>query len=63
MLEPSPAEIRAFIQKLRTQASFLGDPALIDAADFIQRMYDYAQMRAAGAKPANFSMDVKEKVA
>jgi hypothetical protein len=38
MTEPSPAEIVAFIEKLRNQASFLGDPALTSAADFMERM-------------------------
>ena len=38
MTEPSPAEVVAFIAKLRSQASFLGDPALTSAADFMERM-------------------------
>lgn len=35
---PTPAEANIFLEKLRAQASFLQDPAIIDAVAFIERM-------------------------
>ena len=38
MTTPTQNEVHAFIERLRTQASFLGDPALTEAADFMERV-------------------------
>lgn len=38
MTRPTASEISAYLDKLSMQASFLGDPALIEAHLFIQRL-------------------------
>ena len=35
--KPTPPEIDAYLAKLRAQASFMRDPALLDAVTFIER--------------------------
>jgi hypothetical protein len=38
MIKPSVKEVDAFISQLEDRASFLGDPALLDALAFIRRL-------------------------
>ena len=38
MNKPTLVEANIFLEKLRAQASFLQDPAIIDAVAFIERM-------------------------
>lgn len=38
MTRPTPAEIEDYCEQLRMQASFLRDPALIEALSFIDRL-------------------------
>ena len=38
MAKPTPKEIEAFLVQLRIQGSFLMDPAILAAADFIERL-------------------------
>ena len=38
MAAPTTHEVQEFVANLRDRASFLGDPALYSAADFIERL-------------------------
>lgn len=51
MTTPTPAETAIFLAKLRDQASFLQDPAIIDAVAFIERMV--AGIEASAARAAS----------
>ena len=65
MPAPTPAEITAFLTRLRDQASFLGDPAITAAADFIERKVEARDAEAAATEigPSVAANDRHEKAA
>jgi hypothetical protein len=52
MTKPTFPETAAFLNKLRMQASFMGDPAIIGALSFIERLLAVDEPGQNNAAPA-----------
>lgn len=53
MARPTTSDISAYLDKLSMQASFLQDPALIEAHRFIERLLELPVQRGESAFPTD----------